>query len=318
MKRSISILILLAGVFVLASAGCNEYKVETVVREDGTGTRKMTFTMDHDQDEFAGRGPEIYARMFGVEDDGEWLIQTTADNAELDMSSGRRVFSFESAIGGVDDWGRLDGSITVKGTLKESDYSGVFFDNSVSLETGRTPAGRSYTYRESFSWNGLVETVVDYQADAYARKMKEDFPHLDEAAVAELRGLMAGHLYVAVRLLDIWNDNDEELAKVAMSAGKAAERVVRKAGRKVDIEHVYEVARIYVADEDSTLEPFLEQNLPGVMYAGLTDVKINLSMPGKVVETNGKVLDDGSVAWKMHLMDALGSRIEFYARSESQ
>ncbi len=302
--------IAVAGLLVLTLAGCNEYRVETTVREDGGGTKKILFTMDPNQDEMAEMNEEGYARLFGIEPHSEWEMQTTTD--------GKKSFKFESDIAGVDDWSKLDGSISVRGTLEESDYAGVFFTNSVSLETGRTPGGRSYTYREDFRWTGLIETVVDFQADAYARRMKEDFPHLDDEAIAELRGVMAGHLLVGVRILDIWNDGDEDLPRIAHSVGKAAETVVRKAGRRVAIDHVYEVARIYVEDEDSTLEGFIEKNLPGVMYAGLTDVKIRLMMPGKVVDTNGRVLDDGSVEWKMHMMDALGGRVEFHARSESE
>jgi len=297
-----------AGLLILA--GCNEYRVETTVREDGGGTRKMLFTMDPNQDEMAEFDEEGYARLFGIDPHGKWEMQTTTD--------GKKSFRLESSIAGVDDWSKLDGSISVRGTLDESDYAGVFFTNSVSLETGRTPGGRSYTYREGFLWAGLIETVVDFQADAYARRMKGDYPHLDDKALAELRGVMAGHLLVGVRFLDIWKDGDEDLPRIAHSVGKAAEAIVRKAGRKVDIEHIYEVARVYVSDEDSTLEVFLEKNLPGVMYAGLTDVKIRLRMPGKIVDTNGRIMDDGSVEWKMDLLGALGNEIVFHARSESQ
>jgi len=308
----------LAVSLAIMAGGCNEYKVETTVRDDGSGTRKMTFMMDPDQEELGDRTPEMYAKMFGIGPDSGWKLQAVADKAEYSGNEGKRVFALESALDGVDDWSRLDGSIAVKGTLEESDYSGIFFTNSVSLETGSTPSGRSFTYRESFRWNGLIEAVVDYQADAYSRRMKKDFPHLSKEHIAELRGMMAGHLLVAVRFLDVWNDNDEDLSRVALSVGRAAEEIVERAGRKVDVEHVYDIARIYVADEDSNLEPFLEKNLPGVMYAGLTDVKMNLVMPGKVVETNGRILEDGSVEWKMHLMDALGGNIEFHARSESR
>ena len=309
MKRTELRYIAAAGLLVLALAGCNEYRVETTVREDGGGTRKMVFTMDPNQDEMAELDEEGYARLFGIEPHSEWEMQTTTD--------GKKSFKFESNVAGVDDWSKLDGSISVRGTLEESDYAGVFFTNSVSLETGRTPGGSSYTYREGFRWAGLIETVVDFQADAYARRMKEDFPHLDDEVIAELRGVMAGHLLVGVRFLDIWNDEDEDLPLIAHSVGKAAEVIVRKAGKKVAIDHVYEVARIYVGDEESVLEGFLEKNLPGVMYAGLTDVKLRLKMPGKVVETNGRIMDDGSVEWKMDLLEALGNEIVFHARSES-
>jgi len=308
----------LAGLLALASAGCNEYRVETEVREDGSGTRKMTFMMDPDQEELGERTPEMYARMFGVGPGSAWEVQSVGDNAEYSDREGKRVFTLESSVNGADDWSRLDGSITIKGTLDNSDYSGIFFANAVSLERGSAPSGRSITYRESFRWNGLIEAVVDFQAGAYACRMKKDFPHLGNEAIAELRGMMAGHLLVGIRLLDIWNDNDEELAQVALSVGRAAEEIVASAGRKVDLEHVYDVARVYVADEDSELEAFLEKNLPGVVYAGLTEVKMNLLLPGKVVETNGRILEDGSVEWKMNLLDALGGNVEFHARSETR
>lgn len=300
-----------AGLMALSLAGCNEYRVETAVREDGSGTRKMLFTMDPNQDELMELDEEGYARLFGITPESSWKMQTSTD--------GKKVFKLESTVAAVDDWSELDGSISVRGTLEDSDYAGVFFTNSVSLETGHTPEGKSYTYREGFRWTDLIEAVVDFQADAYARRMKKDFPHLDEKSISELRGLMAGHLFVGVRFLDIWDDDGEEArAGIAHSVGKAAEEIVRRAGKKVAVEHIYEVARIYVEDEDSELEGFLEKNLPGVMYAGLTDVKIRIMMPGKVVETNGQIMADGSVEWKMDLLAGLGNEIVFHARSESR
>jgi hypothetical protein len=310
MKRSRLGYVAVAWLLILALGGCNEYRVETTVRDDGGGARKMVFVMDPGQDELAEIDEEDYALMFGIGPNSKWKMQTPDDK--------KKSFKFESEIAGVDDWSKLDGSISVRGTLEKNDYAGVFFTNSVSLETGSTPAGSSYTYREGFRWTGLIEAAVDFQADAYARRMKEDFPHLDDEAIAELRGVMAGHLLVGVRFLDIWNDGDEELPRIAHSAGKAAEAIVRKAGRKVAIEHVYELARIYVGDEDSVLEGFLEKNLPGAVFASLTDVKIRLVMPGKVVETNGRIMDDGAVEWKMDLLEALGNEIVFHARSESK
>jgi hypothetical protein len=318
MKRVMLRYFAIAGLSALTFAGCNEYRVETVVREDGGGTRKMTFAMDPDQEDMAGLGEDGYAAMFGIRPGAGWVLQSVEEAGEDSKKIGKRTYAFERSIKGVAGWSGLDGSISVSGTVGKSDYSGTFFSNAVSLETGRTPGGGSYTYRESFRWTGLIETVVDFQADAYARRMKKDFPYLGEAAIAELRGMMAGHLLVGVRFLDIWNDGDEDLDGVAASAGKAAEGIVRKAGEKVAVDHVYEVARIYVADEDSTLEEFLGKNLPGVMYAGVTEVKIRLVMPGKVVDTNGRVMGDGSVEWKMNLLDAIGREIGFFARSEKQ
>jgi hypothetical protein len=316
MKRRKPGYIVVAGLLFLALAGCNEYRVETVVSEDGGGTRKTTFIMDPDQNEMTDLWPEEYARMFGIDTGEDWKVQAIEEPAKVDGKAGKRSFVLDSSIDGVDDWSTLDGSISVRGTLEDSNHLGVFFTNLVSLETGRAPDGRSYTYREVFRWTGLIETVVDFQAGAYAQRMKKDFPHLDDAAIAELRGMMAGHLLVGVRYLDIWNDGDEELDGVALSAGRAAEGIVRKAGKKVAMDHVYEIARIYVEDEDSTLETFLGKNLPGVLYAGVTDVKIRIVMPGKVVETNGKIMEDGSVEWKMDLLEAIGGEVVFHVRSE--
>ncbi len=302
--------IAVAGLLVLALAGCNEYRVETTVEKDGGGTRKMLFTLDPMKDEMLEFDEEGIALLFGIAPHGKWEMQTLTD--------GKKSFRSESSVNGVNEWSKLDGSISVKGTLEENDYTSVFFSNTVSLETGRTPGGSSYTYREGFRWNGLIETVVDFQAGAYAARMKKDFPHLDDEAIAELRGVMAGHLLMGVRFLDIWNDGDDNIPLIAHSVGTAAEAVVKEAGKKIAVEHIYEVARIFVGDEESILEGFLEKNLPGVAFAALTDVKIRLMMPGKVVETNGRINDDGSVEWKMDLLEALGNEVVFYARSEIQ
>ena len=96
---------------VLLLAGCNEYEVKTIVRGDGSGTRTAVFKMDPDQDELTDRSPEMYARMFGIGADGKWQMQTIGDSAEYSDKPGKRHFRMESAIAGVEDWSRLDGSI---------------------------------------------------------------------------------------------------------------------------------------------------------------------------------------------------------------
>jgi hypothetical protein len=49
---------------------------------------------------------------------------------------------------------------------------------------------------------------------------------------------------------------------------------------------------------------------------GATSIELTLRLPGKVVETNGTVGEDGAVRWKMELLDAFGEPMEFHARSE--
>ena len=70
--------IALAGLLLLALTGCNEYRVKTVVREDGGGTRTTTFNMDPDQNEVTDLGPDQYAKMFGIGSDGKWKMHVSS------------------------------------------------------------------------------------------------------------------------------------------------------------------------------------------------------------------------------------------------
>jgi len=210
----------------------------------------------------------------------------------------------------------MDGSITVRAALGTSEYESVLFANEVSVELGTVTNGKTYTYRERFHWHGLVDAIIRFESEMFARRMKRDYPYLDEASVAELRGIMAGQLDVAFENLRLWQDDGVDEKKIAASVGEQAAEVVRRAGRKADLSHVYDVAASCLDDDDAEFEQFVDANLPGVLHVGATTIELTLVLPGRVTDTNGSIGEDGAVRWKMELLDAFGETVEFHARSE--
>lgn len=289
-------------VALLALAGCQRMSAESVVHADGGGSRTLTLVLDEDA---PTADPGLY---MGVTTARGWkptITEETGDDGTL-----RRLPTHyrQRRVDRLADWAEVSGDLRVLGAAPGKPHAEVALANRVSVERGQT----TWTYRETFTWNGALEVLAGVVADRFGAEIAAAYPRLDKAQLAELRGLAAGVCTMGARAtagVDGGLELDEDLA-VATLVDLARPVIGGDSARLRDI------AAAAIEDQPGVIEAFLERELPGYSLAGATTLELSVVLPGRVVETNGQVGDDGKVTWSFQLGDPLVAPRTCWARSE--
>ncbi len=277
---------------------------ESVVNADGGGRRTLTLILD---EEPPAADPGVYMGVTAQRGWQESVTEETGNDGKLrHLPTHRR----ETRVDRLADWAKISGDLRVLAAAPGKPHAEVALDNQVSVEMGQGTC----SYRETFAWDGALEVIVAFIADRFRDEMAAAYPRLSEAQLAELRGLAAGVCTMGVRAAagaDGDLEFDEDLAVATLAALSHA--VVGG-----DPARLREIAAAVIHDEDEAIEAFIDRELPGYSLAGMTTLELSVVLPGRVVETNGKIGDDGAVTWSFQLGDPLVGPRECWARSEVQ
>ncbi len=288
-----------------ALAGCHEYRVAVVIDSDGIGTRTVDFFPELDEELLELDMHQI----FRVPEDEGWRRAVDEDG----RVSFRRVICATSPA----EWAGLGDDIRIFSRYDSGDKrkasSGL--RNFVSLETGRTEEGRTYTYREHLSWEGLKRDLINLMTVLYAERAKEIQPDLTEVFVAELRGLFRGHLSQTWERIYLIEDEDAFIEALSLALIPDVTELVTRSRADVDPDLLVALAASVIADDDSQVETIIERDMMGVAHAFIATLHLRVSMPGEILECNGTIEDDGVVSWKIGLLDPLEQNVELLVRS---
>ncbi len=307
----------LAALFgLLACSGCQHYEVAVTVEPDGSGQRSVALVDDGNWQEQSSPTFSELRQLFCVTAAEGWQPLAEMPGRTTDSGQENEVgFWRDTRVQDLSSWYERSGDIQIRGTLATGPYEKVRFRNSVAVEVGEGPHGRIYTYRESFAWLGLEEVVVDFLADHFRAAMGSAYPFLGGEELAELRGLMAGHLSLGWFALAVADQLEENAQPIVQSVATRAEAIVRRTRPTADPQHIWPLVEHEVLLKGDEGDAFLEENLPGFFAVGFTEIQLHVTLPGMVTETNGEREDGGVVSWKVDIFDAAARPVEFYARS---
>jgi len=162
----------------------------------------------------------------------------------------------------------------------------VRFTNHVSVTAGGREGARTIAYREVFRWNALRETLAIHQVDVFLRILSAAYPRLSDEQLAELRGIAAAGFLIAIEM-NLRDVEDEEV-EALMNVLEGYTREHLELGPEVPGADVLRSAfRHALVDPDNQLEAFIEEELPGVDLAALTDSALRV-----VEEMGGRRLDE--------------------------
>jgi hypothetical protein len=292
---------------LLLIGGCRHYEVEVVLNPDGGGSRHLKLSGDPLLDEDISL--DEFRKLFHLDEAMGWQVVRETN------SKGEKI-SFEGTgtIQDLASWHERSGDIRIDGSLTGDSHADVGCRNTVVVEIVEGPSGGQYTYKETFAWTGLKESVVAFVSEQFSAAMAEAYPFLGPEEIAELRGLMAGHL--ALYRFDIPEDEEKEQEETAIaSVTFYAREIVARNHPDADLRGIMDVAQGVVEDSDGALDEYIEENLPGVELALFTDVSLRVQMPGPIVETNAEEIEERTAIWKVDLLDAAEEPIELYVRS---
>lgn len=300
----------LAVLCLLFASGCRHFAVVVTVAPDGSGSRDVELSGDPliDSEEMTMKE---FRQLYHLDDEKGWVLEK-----ELVGEKEKLVFRLNAVAEDLSSWSGLGSDLCIEGRLDSEPGIAIGCDNKIVVESVEGSSGLSYTYRESFGCRGLKQVIVAFLANQYATRMSETFPRLSDNEIAELRGLMTGHL--ALYRFDLEDDEEEarqEEAMVAAVSYYSREVVLRKYPR-ADLLEVMGVTEALVEDQSGALDEFIQNELPGVELAAFTDVDLRVQMPGPIVETNADEIEGDTATWEFDMLHALEEPIELYVRAE--
>jgi hypothetical protein len=303
--------------------------VKNTLNADGSGVRETELRVEaDDKDEEEIMSLSDYRALMNVTEERGWSHDKTIikkkDSGKTKVQHRfRRVERGEN----VEQLAAMSGDIYIVGTTTNDRFKDVHFTNTIYVETGRSPNGRIIYYRETFSWFGLLESLLDYRLDGLRPDLERQYPMLDAVEWSEWFGFLRGAFFAAVDdgLFDIAAD------KRAHRFNRSIKRVVANGMEMIrtkdpdakDPAIVKVVMSIFVEWEefDKTAE---DMDLMGAVLALGLDLTVRVDVPGTVVETNADRREAHSdptdtrqtLVWKIDTGAAVSRPVEIYVKSE--
>ncbi len=292
---------------LVVQGGCHQYRAIVEIRPDGSGTRTVTLTPQLDE-ELSELGLH---QIFRVPPDENWERFVDED--------GDVAFRCIREASGPDDWAALGDDIRIfsrgDGGAADTRKGSAGLRNVVSLETGRTDEGRTFTYRERLRWEGLKEDLIAVMTAVYEARVHEALPVLPDVCIAELRGLFRGHLSQTWERVYLTEDEDLFIDTLSRALLPDVEELVERRNVDVEPEMLVALAGAVVDDDDNQLESIVERDLMGVAHAVFASLRLIVIMPGEIIDTNGAIDGDGEVSWNVGLLEPLDKHVELVVRS---
>ena len=286
-KRS---MILLAAVATsLSLIGCHKMKVQTTLNADGSGVRDMELTIEVDEGDTTMTLSD-YRQLMNVTRERGWSHETSRKKSE---KSGQikilHKFTTEERASNIFELAEMSGDIHIIGTNHNPRFDGVCFDNSIYVETGMSPRGRILLYRETFSWTGMVEALLEYRLEQYRPPLKQHYPRFEAGEVDEWFGFFKGSFMAAVDdgVFDL--DRDERARRFGESINRVAAYamdMIHRENPKANDSLVVQAAKSMFVDWDKFDDTAGDMDLMGVVLATVLDLTVRVDVPGIIVETN--------------------------------
>ncbi len=300
------------GLLLLLMAGCQEYAVEVTLQPDASGTRAVSFEADLDRDWERPPTYDEYLALHHLDSRHGWA-KVSSEPAILDSLPGT-TFRRTAKPADASDWSLESGDIHIRGTLRSGEHSGIEFVNRVSVRELRVDDESLIEYREEFQWRGLREALAAYYAERYRAVVQGEYPNLKAAEIDQLTGLVTGLVQVAIELEDPDGPEDSDAALTEALKVQTVE-IVKRRYADASVENIHALATQLMESSDDAFDQFIREVLPGVHFAHLTEIKLNVTMPGEIVETNAEGVDGLTVNWSTGPEDAVRRPLVLYVRS---
>jgi hypothetical protein len=310
-------------------AGCHEMKVETTLNADGSGVREMDLLIEADEDdEEEVMSLSDYRKLMSVTDNRGWSYGETVQKRK-DSEEPKRYHQFQRSerAGGIEELSRMSGDIRIVGTNTNDKFKDVYFVNAIHVERGFSPGGRTITYRETFSWSNLVESLLDYRLESYRPVLAQHYPTLEPGELNEWFGFFKGSFLAAVDdgIFDMpakersrhFNSSIKRVVAYAMG-------MIRVDDPDADDLHIVRVVLSIFVEWEEIDETAEDMDLMGVVLAIGLDLTMRVDIPGRIVETNADRRETHSdpsesrqtLVWEIDPGAAVSRPIEIYVKSE--
>lgn len=300
---------LLLPLVLLALAGCQHYEVEITLDADGGGSRSVELRGD-----VPGPTPETSASRlrlgFSLDESAGWRQVASEDDPR------RLVFRRERRVSAAGDWPSFDGEIAIPGRAGALPADGdVLLSNQVEVQLDETPGRRSLSYRERFTWSGILPAASGIVADVVTAALEDAIEGLNPLERAELHGLAAG---AAQRYLALEQAESSEAAYHTFVGALATQMhaVLAPGHPALTTTRLASLLDGVLGESSEAGDAAFEALLPGADLVATSDLTLHLTLPGPVLESNADSVDGNRATWRFGLSQALLEPVQLYARTE--
>ncbi|NIN72614.1 MAG: hypothetical protein GTO46_11975 [Gemmatimonadetes bacterium] len=300
--------------------GCVEYTIETTLNADGSGLRREEMVVDENEGEWVDVSYAQFGELMFVAGGHGWTHREEVRDGDT-----LHVFRREKVLSDFAAWVDVSGDVHIAGATAATasasvgrvSLGDVHFRNASRVETGQVAEYTTFTYRETFYWENLLDVLVEFFVQSFADMMDARYADLTSGERGEIVGLVRGGLWSAVDqgILDAADEEEKRLyaAFIDRTAPQAAE-IARHSHPGADEGSFREMLqRLY--DDDEPLEEFMDEKLPGLALAINTVIVFRLNMPGRVTNSNSHDRDGNTLVWEFGPGDAGPGPVEIYAES---
>lgn len=306
------------GALALLCTGCKQYDIDVTVKPDGGGSRNVELTTTSGAQSSVEPSYEEFIELFSLHDKNGWTVNKR--RVERDVAGEERhqgyIYTLERDAKDLADWRKMSGDINIRAALPGGEFYDVRFHNTIDLEMGRGTATQSFTYRETFTWDSLKEELIAFLATYFQDTLAAEYPELEAAELAELKGLMAGHLSIGFYAIEETGELDGEEA--ARSLVPIVTEVIRRKRQDVEQAQVYEITMVVLSDDENRFERWAAEKMPGIELAFFTEINLRVTMPGRIVESNADEVQEQTAIWKLDIMKTINRPVELFVRSEME
>lgn len=281
---------LLALTALVVGPGCSKAFTETTLKADGSGTRKVTFTLSKGMEE---KGPNVDDYFKLPRSSGAKIAQKTDDKGDVTITMERNLAAGAAPFSDIE--------------LKEKE--GIRLRNLVSV---RNLGDGKLEYTETITWVSAKKTDFSKQNTQFARLLPKALPEgVSSAATNEkIAGEAASSMVQLMfgpnepMILMLMTHPEYTLKKFKARFAKNLDGIMsRNLGDKMDAAARKESIKKLVAllDAESVVGDKQEAGQEASEdKTGLVAFTFSVTMPGEVIETNGE-LDEltGDVSWAM-------------------
>jgi hypothetical protein len=308
MKKTL--LSILSPLVLIALIGCQVYEIEVEVDADGGGHRNVTLAILDSSIFDEGVQMRDYRKLFSVEKRDGWDFELTEDD-EGWFEKKFGFFQREREIKGLKRWSRQSGDIRINGNKRRGGHGKVEFRNTVEVHR----EGERLIYRETFTWHGLREAILDLQSEKFAKDLKDAYPFLGRRPLRELRELAVEELDNSLPLLLESGDEDEQVARLIRRLAEQVADVVRGEKSKAELAAISPAVENLLIDKSGYMERMLGRDYPGVALSFATSLNLSVEMPGRIVGGNADQIEEGRAKWNFDLSDAIAEPIVLQVES---
>ena len=322
----ILLLVVMAPLAAMMS-GCHEMDVETRLEADGSATRNIELRVEVAPEDTMLTIDE-YRALMGTTEERGWA---QAVSRETRKDSGEVVkhhsFTRSHKSGKAEALPGLSGDIFITGSVTNPVFAHVRFSNAIEVATGTNVTGKTITYRESFAWTGLVESLLDYRLEQFRPGLINAYPGLGRDEIEVWYGFFRGTFMSAVDDGILEMESSARAGRFANSIGRVTAEAmtrIRTHAPGADDAFVTIMVRSTFVEWEEIEDTAEEMGLMGAVLAIGLKLTIRVDVPGRIVETNADRIeaytdpDAGrqKLAWDVEPGMAMSRPIEIYVKTE--